>query len=171
MNRFLTAAFGVVLLAACRSAPEADPEAFRALGLLNASTELDGVYCSGQPTEEQFEGLAAAGITKVIHLRAADEQGTGWEEARAREHGIEFVRLPITGPDDVNAANARALAEELDAARGTVLVSCSSSNRVGALLAMKARVVDGKSPEEAMAIGTRCGMKALAPAVAEKLED
>ena len=40
---------------------------------------------------------------------------------------------------------------------------------VGAMMALKAKFVDGKSNEEALAIGKACGLKALEPAVKEAL--
>ena len=52
---------------------------------------------------------------------------------------------------------------------GAVLFSCGSSNRVGALFALKARLLDGKSPDEAIAIGEACGMTRLEPVVRQAL--
>lgn len=169
MTKPILATFLLVLAAACQLSPRGDPKAFRDLGIQGAGTPMAEVYCAGQPTEAQFAQLDDVGVTKVVHLRAATEDGTGWEEAVARREGIEFVRLPIGGGDDVTVGDAQALARELQSARGIVLVSAGSSNRVGALLAMKARHVDGKSPDEAMAIAAQCGMKELAPGMREKL--
>lgn len=139
------------------------------LGLLNEGAPMAGLVTSGQPTEAQFDALPAAGITTVIHLRPATENGTGWEETKAQALGLQFVRLPIAGADDVTAANAEKLAAALAAAKGPVLLSCASSNRCGALLALKAYFVDGKPKDEALALGRAGGLKALEPTVAERL--
>jgi uncharacterized protein (TIGR01244 family) len=137
-----------------------------ALGLLNEARPAPGLITSGQPTEAQFAALPAAGVAAVIHLRPTTEKGTGWEEAKAKDLGLAFVRLPIDGAKDVTEANARKLAELLAGAKGPVLLSCGSSNRCGALLALKAFHVDGKSKDEALAFGRSGGLKALEPTVA-----
>jgi uncharacterized protein (TIGR01244 family) len=166
----------LALLAAC-SQPEAAPAilapvapaatpATTSLRLLNEARPAPGLITSGQPTEAQFAALAAAGVATVIHLRPTTEKGTGWEEAKAKDLGLAFVRLPIDGAKDVTEANARKLAELLAGAKGPVLLSCGSSNRCGALLALKARFVDGKSKDEALAFGRSGGLKALEPTVA-----
>lgn len=165
-------AFGLVLLlAAACTEPAAAPAAPAAetLGLLNQGAPRPGLVTSGQPTEAQFDALGKAGITMVIHLRPATEEGTGWEEAKAQALGLQFVRLPIAGADDMTPANAEKLAASLATANGPVLLCCASSNRCGGLLAMKAFFLDGKSKDEALALGRAGGLKALEPAVAAKL--
>lgn len=149
-------------------APAASPTP-ATLGLPNEARPAPGLITSGQPTEAQFAALARAGVTTVIHLRPASEKGTGWEEAKAKDVGLAFVRLPIDGAKDVTEANARKLAGLLADAKGPVLLSCGSSNRCGALLAMKAYFVDGRSKDEALAFGRSGGLKALEPTVAARL--
>lgn len=170
------AAASLLLLAGCSQpapAPTATAQApaigslfTPALGLLNEARPAPGLITSGQPTEAQFAALPAAGVATVIHLRPTTEKGTGWEEAKAKDLGLAFVRLPIDGAKDVTEANARKLAGLLASAKGPVLLSCGSSNRCGALLALKAFHVDGKSKDEALAFGRSGGLKALEPTVA-----
>jgi uncharacterized protein (TIGR01244 family) len=172
------AAASLLLIAGCRQ-PEPAPATAQApaigslfapaLGLLNEARPEPGLITSGQPTEAQFAALPAAGVTTVIHLRPTTEKGTGWEEAKARDLGFAFVRLPIDGAKDVTEANARKLADLLAGAKGPVLLSCGSSNRCGALLALKAFHVDGLGKDEALACGRRGGLKALEPTVAALL--
>lgn len=172
------AAASMLLIAGCRQ-PEPAPATAQApaigslfapaLGLLNEARPEPGLITSGQPTEAQFAALPAAGVTTVIHLRPTTEKGTGWEEAKARDLGLAFVRLPIDGAKDVTEANARKLADLLAGAKGPVLLSCGSSNRCGALLALKAFHVDGLGKDEALACGRRGGLKALEPTVAALL--
>lgn len=171
-------ASALLLLAACSQpqpapstvpAPTIGSPAAPALGLLNEARPAPGLITSGQPSEAQFAALPAGGVATVIHLRPATETGTGWEEAKAKDLGVSFVRLPIDGAKDVTEANARKLAELLASAKGPVLLSCGSSNRCGALLALKAYFVDGKSKEEALAFGRSGGLKALEPTVTARL--
>lgn len=172
------AAASLLLIAGCRQ-PEPAPATAQApaigslfapaLGLLNEARPEPGLITSGQPTEAQFAALPAAGVATVIHLRPTTEKGTGWEEAKAKDLGLAFVRLPIDGAKDVTEANARKLADLLAGAKGPVLLSCGSSNRCGALLALKAFHVDGLGKDEALACGRRGGLKALEPTVAALL--
>ena len=122
------------------------------------------------PTEEQFAGLAAAGITRVITLRAADESGTGWEEARAHAAGVQFVRLPVAGRDGLTRATVERFAEALRAGGDApTLVCCASSNRVGALFALKAAWLDGMPEAEALDLGRAAGMERIEPEVQKLL--
>lgn len=166
-NRMSIAILLPSLLGACRdSALLPDPQQFLDLGIRDSSAPMAGIYCSGQPSAEQFAQLASAGVTRVVSLRLASEPGTGWEEAKAQELGLEFVRIPVEGEKGLTVDNAAAMARQLTGARGAVLVSCGSANRVGALFALKARLLDGKTAEEAIAIGRSCGMTTAETAVA-----
>lgn len=137
----------------------------------NLAMPAPGLLTAGQPTEEQLAQLAKLGVTKVVCLRPATENGTGWEEGKAAALGVQFVRLPITGADDLTPAAAEKLAAELAAAGDkTTLVCCGSSNRVGALLAMKAFYVDKQSKEQALEFGKSAGLTKMLPVVEAKLK-
>jgi protein tyrosine phosphatase (PTP) superfamily phosphohydrolase (DUF442 family) len=156
----------------CCGSPPADAAAttLPALGINQLRTPLPGIATSGQPTAEQFAALPAAGVRRVVNLRLADEPGTGWEEARAAELGMQFVRLPIAGTDGLTRANVARFAEVLAAGGdAATLVSCASSNRVGAMLALKAYWLDGSSADDALAIGQAAGLTKLEPPVRELL--
>lgn len=159
----------LVLLAACASTPLPEAKTLQDLKVANASAgPAPGLLCSGQPTPEQFPKLKQAGIDRVISLRAENESGTGWEERGAPLAGLEFVRFVIEGAEDLTPEKAKEFANLLGDGSRT-LVACGSSNRVGALFAMKARFVDGKTADEALAIGKACGLSKLEPAVKEAL--
>ena len=154
----------VGLCAACSSAPEP-------ASLLNFTSPLPGIYTAGQPTDAQLRALPGIGITRVVQLRPANERGTGWEEERATEIGLDFVRIPVAGKQGLTRTNAQRLADEL--ARPTdagVLICCRSSNRVGALLALKAVWLDGLTREEALTIGREGGMTKIEPHVVKLLD-
>lgn len=155
----------VGMLASCGSKAPATPQIDQ-LGIRNLSTPLRDVACSGQPTEAQFDALLDAGVTRVIHLRRAVEKGTGWEEARAQQAGIDFIRLEIAGKEGLTKKNVERFASLMATdQQGTTLVSCGSSNRVGAILALKAFWLDLMPREEALALGRNAGMKSLASTV------
>jgi uncharacterized protein (TIGR01244 family) len=159
-------------LAACAPSSEAGAPAradlfaeAQALGVPNARAPFPGVLTAGQVDAAQLDGLAKAGVRTLVNLRVPTEDGTGFEAARAEELGVAYVALPIAGSADVTEENARRLAATLDGAEKPVLVYCGSSNRVGALFALKAHYVDGKSADEALEIGKSAGLTRLEPDV------
>lgn len=155
---------------AAATAPAPTLSTATALGVANAREPIPGVIAAGQPTEEQFQALAEAGYVHFVSLRPATERGAGWEEAYAAEHGVDFTRLPIAGAPDLTRDNVETLDRILAATGGepTVLY-CGSSNRVGALLALRAQWLGGVPPQEALELGREAGMTRLEPAVAQLL--
>ena len=171
MRNHIASLFLMTLLAACGSPPAkppADPASdFKALGIAHASAPMPNVYCSGQPTKEQFQKLRAAGVQRFITLRPANEEGSGWEEQVGAELGIAVTRIPVAGPKDLTPANV-ALLQQAMADGACTLVACGSSNRVGAMMALKARA-EGSNADAALAFGKVCGLTRLEPQVRELL--
>ncbi len=179
----LTALLGVLLTAACtaeesRQTPEAPQVAVAAASLedaaalevMNARMPLPQLLTAGQLTEAQLAGLAEAGFENFISLRLADENGAGWEEAYASSRSMGFARLPVAGTEGLTRENVEELDRLLDAAGDApTVLYCGSSNRVGALLALRAFWLDGASAEEALELGRAGGMTRLEPAVDELL--
>ncbi len=151
---------------AAAEAPAVDPK----IDLLNAREPMEGLLTGGQITREQMEEAAAAGYGTIINLRGPGEPGS-WDEAPfAEQLGMSYVAIPITGAGDLNEENARRLAKALDEAKDApTILHCGSGNRVGALLALKAYHVDGKSADEALKIGLEGGMTRLQGTVEEYL--
>ena len=135
----------------------------------NQSTAMEGVLTAGQLSEEQMVALAGLGYQSFVSLREADEGGSGWEEDFAAEKGIHFVRLPIAGADGIDEAHARKLDELMAAEARPMVLYCGSSNRVGALLALRAFHVQGQGPAECLELGTSTGVTGLEGMLAEKL--
>jgi protein tyrosine phosphatase (PTP) superfamily phosphohydrolase (DUF442 family) len=146
-------------------------EAARSLGVVNARMPIASLLTAGQLTQEQFDGLAASGFKNFISLRLPEEAGAGWEEDHAPTVSATFTRVPVAGGAGLNRENVEELARLLEAAgaEGTVLY-CASSNRVGALLALKAAWIDGVAPEEALQLGRAAGMTRLESNVPELLD-
>jgi protein tyrosine phosphatase (PTP) superfamily phosphohydrolase (DUF442 family) len=81
---------------------------------------------------------------------------------------MTYVNLPIDGATDVTYANASALDELLANAEGPVLLHCASSNRVGALLALRAKQ-RGADNASALELGVAGGLGGLEATVEKKL--
>lgn len=128
----------------------------------------------GQPTPEALRALREAGCGVLVNLRPREEFDDAEQAALARELGLEYVRIPIAGPQDLNAEAVELLERVLCKCGEShaVLVHCASGNRVGALLALHANHRRGMDPEQALAYGERSGLQAppLRAAVREKLK-
>ncbi|SEQ28666.1 Predicted phosphohydrolase, protein tyrosine phosphatase (PTP) superfamily, DUF442 family [Solimonas aquatica] len=133
--------------------------------LPNAGQPFANISTAGRPAPEHFALAKSRGVTRVINLCPPAEPCAYQEDALTQALGLEYVNIPVAGGGDLTADNARKLAEALDGLKGHALVHCASSNRVGALFALKARYVDGKSREEALGIGRSAGLKAMEPIV------
>ncbi len=150
------------------------------LDLANARVVSDTLTTGGQPTREDLEHLKKAGFTTVINLRREGEitkrddpdeaKLFNFDEASAaRSIGLDYFHLPISSKDGLTAENARLLDDALKAAPGPVLLHCGSGNRAGALMALKAFHVEGKSAEDALVIGKAAGLTSLEPKVRDLL--
>jgi protein tyrosine phosphatase (PTP) superfamily phosphohydrolase (DUF442 family) len=179
-------AFGLLALAACVDRPASETDAPRAvvqtasaeatletaitLGVTNAREPIPGLITAGQPTEDQMRALAAAGYENFVSLRLPGENGAGWEEAFAGRQDLTFTRLPISGAEDLTLENVEELDRILDAAGDTpTVLYCGSSNRVGAMLALRAHWLDGMDPGQALDLGRAAGMTRLEPVVTQAL--
>ncbi|MDH5676786.1 MAG: sulfur transferase domain-containing protein [Myxococcales bacterium] len=150
--------------------PSAGGSATAPLEIPNAAQPLPQVTTGGQPSDEQLSAAREQGYRTVISLRTEGEQGSEGERAKVEALGMVFVSIPVAGADDLSEENARRLAEALAADDAKpAIVHCGSGNRAGALLSMKAFLVDGASAEEALALGKRAGLTKLEAAVRERL--
>ncbi|HLU68542.1 MAG TPA: sulfur transferase domain-containing protein [Kofleriaceae bacterium] len=133
------------------------------IGIPDAKTPVDGVVTGGQVTDEHLAKAKEMGVKTVVNLRSEGEKAEyETEQAKAEELGMKYIHMPIdskTG-EGLDEANAKKLAEILEGEEKPMIVHCKSGQRVGALFALKAHHVDGKSPEEALEIGTQAGLSA-----------
>ena len=137
-------------------------------GLPNRNYPLADVMTAGQPTAEGLRAVAAAGYRAVVDLRGADEE-RGFDEARVTEElGMSYVSLPIRSADGVTYENAEALDRILAGIDGPVLVHCSTANRAGSLLALRARS-NGAGIEASKEIAVNGGATSLMPIVEQRL--
>lgn len=134
------------------------------LGELPRHVALEGkVHSSGQPSAETIGKLRSAGIRTIIDLRPDKETPNLDEQAVAASAGLDYHALPVSGAADLTPENVSRFDQLLKQSRDDgVLVHCASGNRVGALMALRARWVEGKSADDALAIGKQAGMTGLA---------
>lgn len=127
------------------------------------------ILVGGQPTPEQFKELADAGYIAIINLRPDAELQGRDEEAEVQALDMRYVHIPVGGPDDVTEENAQRLHDALDSHDGPVVVHCASSNRVGALFALRAGLLLDVDANEAIELGRQAGMTSLEPLVQKHL--
>lgn len=180
MKRFLLTCTLSLLVGACAPEP-AKVEVPSAAGPQSVTSALadlvpkggapeDGLVTAGQPSLEDFQRLKEAGLKSVINLRRPDERGTASEPEWMDELELNYLALPIAGAGDLTESAARELDQALANADRPVLLHCGSSNRVGALLALRAHYVQGQTIEEALAFGRAGGLTKLEGTTREILE-
>jgi len=129
-------------------------------------TPEEGILATGQPSHEDFATLATQGFGTVINLRSAQEMQGSDEHTLVQSLGMTYVHIPIDGPEDVTLEHARTLHQAMSqASEGKLLIHCGSSNRVGALLALRAHDILGHTKSDALAYGERAGLESLKPRV------
>ena len=128
----------------------------------NARFPFEGVCTGGRPRPEDLRQASNSGVKAVINLCAPSECDNYDEGALVTALGMQYLNIPVASPADLTLDKAKALAEALREAHGApVLVHCASGNRVGALFALKACLIDGLSTEQGIAIGRSAGLTTL----------
>lgn len=138
--------------------------------LPNVASPAPNIATAGELQAKDIAVIAKAGVRHVIDLRVDSETPDFDEAVAVRDAGMQYHSLPISGADDLTPYNAvrfdRLIAEVGSA---PALVHCTTSNRVGALAALRAAWIQGQPVEAALAEGRRWGLKGLEPAVRERL--
>ncbi len=170
-----TAILWSLLLIACAGSQKKAETLFPAgtavqFGLPYGAIPEDDLITGGQPRAATIVGAARAGVKSVISLRGESESPhpavvRGW----AKKSGLEFFHLPIVGVEGVSRENAEKLAVLLEKAPKPILLHCGTSNRVGAMLTLRAFYVDNWPAEEAVRFGKSAGLKRLEKTVRRKL--
>ncbi len=150
----------LALLGATAVAEEAAPAAdLSGITFPNSATPFPNIVTGGQVDDAALQAAKEKGVKMVINLRPDDEPEVDPEEKRKVEAlGMTYILIPVAGLPGVTVENAKALAAALTDTSMPALVHCKSGNRVGALFALKAFHVDGKSAEEALEIGRKAGI-------------
>lgn len=142
------------------------------INLPNGLVPFENTLTGGQPTFDQLKKAGETGFKAVINLRTDGElpdpeQESTWVEG----FGMKYFHIPVSGAEGLTLENTKLFAEALSKTEDyPLIVHCKSGNRVGALFALKAFHIDGKSKEEALLIGESAGLTSLAPAVRKIME-
>jgi uncharacterized protein (TIGR01244 family) len=152
-------------------APAETPSEEAAPALLPSLRQpMDDVISGGQPTPDQLSAARDAGYKTVLNMRVPEEKGVGDEAAIVAGLGMEYLSIPIKGAEGLTRENTAAFAKALETAEYPLVIHCGSGNRIGAMFALKAYWVDGKSAEESLQIGLDSGLTRLEGAVKKILE-
>lgn len=115
---------------------------------------------SGKPSKGALAALKEAGFRTAIDLRQLAEGVPSAREV-VEAQGLNFVSVPVS-PDTFTLEDARKVEAVLsDQKSAPVLLFCASSNRVGGVMAVIARM-RGRSKEEALAEGRKAGLRSAA---------
>lgn len=159
-----------IALASGTATLPATPQETALADLPNVTFPTPHRVSSGRLKAGDMDALKRAGIREVIDLSVDGETPDFDEAAAMRSADIRYHNLPIHGPQDLTRAHVAQFNQWLiDAGDQPTLVHCASSNRVGAMIALRASLIDGKSVDDAVAEGRRWGLKSLEPAVRERL--
>ena len=132
---------------------------------------VDGITAAGQPDVAALKVFADSGYVAIVDMRGPDEdRGMDDEKAVVEGLGLEYIAFPITDEDELTFDRARELDELIQTYDGPVLVHCASSNRVGAMLALR-HSLNGASDEEALQHGREGGLTRLEPVVVKRLAE
>jgi uncharacterized protein (TIGR01244 family) len=138
-------------------------------GVRNFAKLESTIACGGATTPEGVAELKKLGYKSIINVRQASEDGANVEAeaAAAKEAGVTYVHLPMSGQAPDTAVADRFLEAVQAPANQPVFVHCASGNRAAALWMVKRLVVDGWDAEragtEAAALGlSNPGLKKFA---------
>ena len=139
-------------------------------GVKNIGQPAINRYTAGQPEPELFSAFAKAGVKHVINLRPPAETPNLNEAALVTKAGMAYYNVPIAGMRDLTRDNV-VLIDKLLQKIGdeSTLLHCSSSNRVGAVMALRAGWLKGASFDKAIAIGKQWGLTRMQPGVEQLL--
>lgn len=141
-------------------------------GIESPKQVSENLWVMGEPSSEQLAGFADKGGDVVINLLSQKEMSDSEEAAVVTRNGMAYYHVPVNGTNGVTFANARLVDRILlKNSDKKTLVHCASSNRVGALMALRAGWLDGMSVENALEFGREHGMTSLESQVKSMLSN
>ncbi|MBT4738976.1 MAG: hypothetical protein HOH20_10270 [Rhodospirillaceae bacterium] len=159
----------VFTLSACATDAPLSQVDLALLDLVNPKVVDRHVVSGGQPSITDLAALKQKGFGTVISLRTEGEDPGYDEAAEAEALGLTYINIPVGVETGLDLETAQLLRSTIAQSKAPALVHCGSGNRVGALYAIGAFEIDGKSLEEALAIGRDAGLTRLEPKVREIL--
>lgn len=157
--RFAVAALALILAAPAFAQDAVKfPEKLDAktLGYQAAIADAGPVYVAGQPSEQAVRDLKAKGVKTIINLRTQREMDNRAqvpfdEAALAKELNINYVHVPLGGPDTPYTPEAvDKVADAIAKADGDVLLHCTVGWRASHMWAAYLVKHKGLSEEEAV---------------------
>ncbi|MEQ1944711.1 bifunctional sulfur transferase/dioxygenase Blh [Mesorhizobium sp. VNQ89] len=113
---------------------------------MNATRISDRLTVAGQPDPAMFGQLAAEGYKVLLNARPDGEEpgqpGNKVEGQAAKDSGLDYVFVPVTGPG-ITEADVQAFQKTIRDAKGPVFAHCKSGMRALALYAI-GEVLDGR---------------------------
>jgi len=131
------------------------------LDAVNVAAPIEGLLVGGQPSQTDLLKIKALGFQTIISLRTLEEDLATIdfdEKIEAEKLGIKFIRIPIVDTSDLTEKTLKLLDETLAAAGGRAFLHCSTGNKVGAALAMRAFRMQNKTYSEAIELGSKAGL-------------
>ena len=140
-------------------------------GIKNFKTPAANTYSGGQASEAQFTALAEAGVKHVINLRPASEMLDFKEPALVEGKGMRYHVLPVSGLTDLKVKTVKRLEQILQqVGEEKAFFHCSSGNRVGAVMALRAALMKGENKTAALTLGRNWGLTRWEPEIQRLLE-
>jgi len=124
----------------------------------NLQRPSETIVTGGQHSLADIAHFKADGITTIINLRGSREFDQATTRLKSKEAGIAYYNFPVSGRSEISLANAKRVDALLKKVSGKTLIHCGSGNRVGGIMAIRAHLIEGKSREEALALGRSIGM-------------
>lgn len=141
-------------------------------GIESPKQVSDKLWVMGTPSNGQLSEFADKGGELVINLLSQIEMEGSEEAAVVTRNGMAYYHVPVNGADGVTLENARMVDRILlKNSDKKAMVHCASSNRVGALMALRAGWLDGMPVEKALEIGREHGMTSLEGKVKSMLSE
>ena len=159
-----------LLMVATASWATDSPNPHALAAIANVATPAPNIISAGRLQASDIATIANSGVRHVIDLTTEAEPKDFDEGETVLRAGMQYHRLPINGGNDLTAANVARFDQLLrDIGSVPTLVHCASSNRVGALAALRAGWIQGLSVDAAIDEGKRWGLQGLEPTVRERL--
>ncbi len=127
----------------------------------------DNIFVAGQPSPEGLERAKSLGVSKVVNLRTDFEMNNRNmvpfdEAAKLEEMGIDYVHIPLGGPDTpYTPAAVKQLAQAIDSAEGGVLLHCTVAFRATHLWSAYLIAEEGVPFDEAIGIARELNLGGL----------
>ena len=146
-----------ILIAHLRARSKGDRTAARwGVATQNAYQVTPVLWRSGRPSAVAYQSMAAAGVTKVIDLRA--EGGSGPDA----DVGVTVVWLPIRDGQAPDVVTIERFRRELDGTTQPVLVHCAAGvGRTGSMVAARLVIDEGWNSHDALREALEVGPPSL----------